>query len=73
MIGAAVVAAHNLALRSWLAAGAPAAGLDGCRELFRRVAGLLPVDGSTGRATESLTDLTHRLEQAVGRLERTAP
>ena len=44
VIGAAVVAAHNVALRSWLAAGAPADGYDACRERFRRVADLLPVD-----------------------------
>ena len=72
VIGAAVVAAHNLALRSWLAAGAPAAGLDRCRQQFRRVASMLPVDGSTGRPPDTLTDLTRRLEQAVGRLERTS-
>ncbi len=42
VIGAAVVAAHNLALRSWLADGAPAESLDACRERFRQVADMLP-------------------------------
>ena len=65
VIGAAVVAAHNLALRAWLAAGAPEAGLDACREGFRRVADLLPVE-----QTRHLDSVTRRLEQAVGRLER---
>jgi AcrR family transcriptional regulator len=65
VIGAAVVAAHNFALRAWLAAGAPEAGLDACREGFRRVAGLLPVE-----QTRHLDSVARRLEQAVGRLER---
>jgi AcrR family transcriptional regulator len=66
VIGAAVVAAHNVALRSWLAAGAPADGYEACRERFRRVAGLLPVD----EPPPHLTAVTRRLERAVGRLER---
>jgi AcrR family transcriptional regulator len=66
VIGAAVVAAHNVALRSWLAAGAPADGYEACRERFRRVADLLPVD----EPPQHLTAVTRRLERAVGRLER---
>lgn len=69
VIGAAVVAAHNLALRSWLAAGAPADGLDTCRAGFRRVADLLPPEPGDGRG---LDDVAERLERAVGRLERSA-
>jgi len=61
--GAAVVAAHNLALRAWLADGAPAAQLDAYRDRFRRVADMLPCGGG-------LRPLTERLEIAVGRLER---
>lgn len=60
--GAAVVAAHNLALRSWLAEGAPPEGAAGCRERFRRVAGMLPADAG-------LRSVTERLEIAVGKLE----
>ena len=66
VIGAAVVAAHNVALRTWLAAGAPADGYEACRERFRRVADLLPVD----EPPPHLTAVTRRLERAVGRLER---
>ena len=66
VIGAAVVAAHNVALRTWLAAGAPADGYEACRERFRRVADLLPV----GEPPQHLTAVTRRLERAVGRLER---
>ena len=65
VIGAAVVAAHNLALRAWLAAGAPPEGLDVCRERFRRVADMLPTDNPRD-------DLTRRLEAAVTRLEERA-
>ncbi|GAA3244837.1 hypothetical protein GCM10017691_51330 [Pseudonocardia petroleophila] len=63
VIGAAVVAAHNLALRAWLADGAPADRLDAYRDRFRRVADLLPGD-------DGLLDVAERLEIAVGRLER---
>ncbi len=63
--GAAVVAAHNLALRSWLADGAPAAGLDGCRERFRRVADMLPAEPGG-----ELGSVARRLEAVAGRLER---
>jgi len=70
IIGAAVVAAHNLALRAWLAAGAPADGIDACRGRFRRVAEMLPVEPD--RADGELRIVAQRLEEAVGRLERTA-
>jgi AcrR family transcriptional regulator len=70
VIGAAVVAAHNLALRAWLATGAPAGGMDACRERFRRVADLLPVDEPSNLGPKGLTAVARRLEQAVGRLER---
>lgn len=60
--GAAVVAAHNLALRAWLADGAPADRLDAYRDRFRRVADLLPGD-------DGLRAVAERLEIAVGRLE----
>ncbi|MHA6785155.1 TetR family transcriptional regulator [Pseudonocardia saturnea] len=66
--GAAVVAAHNLALRAWLAGGAPADGVDACLERFRRVADLLPGDVRD----DGLRDVAERLEIAVGRLERGA-
>jgi hypothetical protein len=39
---AAVAAALDLALAGWLAAGAPADGVAGCRERFRAVGPLLP-------------------------------
>lgn len=65
VIGASVVAAHNLALRAWLADGAPADRLDAYRDRFRRVADLLPAD-------EGLRGVAERLEIAVGRLERGA-
>jgi len=64
--GAAVVAAHNVALREWLGAGAPADGVDAGVERFRQVADILP--GEPGH----LTAVTDRLEAAVGRLERTS-
>jgi AcrR family transcriptional regulator len=65
VIGAAVVAAHNLALRSWLAAEAPADGLDACRERFHQVVAMLPPEPDT-----ELHAVAQRLEAAVGRLER---
>ena len=65
VVAASVVAAHNVALREWLAAGAPADRVSGLVARFRSVADLLP--GDTG-----LTTVTDRLEAAVGRLERTA-
>ena len=42
VVGASVVAAHNVALREWLAAGAPADGVPGLVARFRSVAALLP-------------------------------
>lgn len=70
VIGAAVVAAHNLALRTWLAAGARADGFEARREQFRRVADLLPVEERGAADPDRLTDVARRLEHAVGRLER---
>jgi AcrR family transcriptional regulator len=67
VIGAAVVAAHNLALRSWLADGAPADGIDACRARFRRVADMLPVEPEP-----ELGSVAQRLEAVAGRLERRA-
>ena len=67
VVGAGVVAAHNLALRAWLAAGGPADGIDACIARFRRVADLLPVEPAG-----NLDAVAHRLEVAVGRLERGA-
>jgi len=58
------VAAHNLALRTWLAGGAPPDGEAACRERFRRVAALLPPEEG------GLRTVAERLEIAVGRLER---
>ena len=63
--GAAVVAAHNLALRAWLADGGRPDDLDAYRERFRKVVDMLP--GEPG-----LHDVTERLEAAVARLERRA-
>ena len=60
---ASVVAAHNVALREWLAAGGSPAGIPALLERFRSVADLLPGD-------PGLTTVADRLEAAVGRLER---
>jgi AcrR family transcriptional regulator len=68
VIGAAVVAAHNLALRAWLADGAPEDGMEASIQRFRQVAEMLP-----GEPSDGLHAVTQRLEQAVVRLERTAP
>lgn len=65
---AAVVAAHNLALREWLAAGAPDDGGESCRARFRRVADLLPVEPAADDG--ELHAVTRRLEAAADRLER---
>jgi len=65
VIGAAVVAAHNLALRTWLADGAPPEELEACKERFRRVAALLPGDPAE---YEGLHAVAKRLEDAVERL-----
>jgi AcrR family transcriptional regulator len=67
--GAAVVAAHNLALRAWLAAGAPEDEVQDCLERFRRVAAMLPGEPVPN---QDLHAVTERLEAAVGRLERGA-
>ncbi|MFC5992812.1 TetR family transcriptional regulator [Pseudonocardia hispaniensis] len=67
VIAAAVVAAHNLALRTWLTEGATTAGIESCRARFRRVAGLLPFE-----TADELSDVARRLEVAVERLERSA-
>jgi AcrR family transcriptional regulator len=67
VIGAAVVAAHNLALRAWLAEGAPADGVEACKERFRRVADMLPGE------RDGLSAMTERLEKVVVRLERNSP
>ncbi|TWF78561.1 TetR family transcriptional regulator [Pseudonocardia hierapolitana] len=63
--GAAVVAAHNLALRAWLAAGGRPDDLESWREQFRKVVDMLPRE-------PSLHDVAERLEAAVARLERRA-
>jgi AcrR family transcriptional regulator len=63
VIGAAVVAAHNLALRAWLAGGGRRDELDSCRARFRKVADMLPGE-------PALHGVTERLEAAVTRLER---
>lgn len=67
--GAAIVAAHNLALRAWLAAGAPPAQEERFRQRFRAVADMLPVDPHRG----DLQAVASRLEAAVVRLERRIP
>ena len=64
VIGSAVVAAHNLALRGWLADGAPTTGIATMVEDYRRVADMLPVE------QPGLAAVTERLEAAVGRLEQ---
>jgi AcrR family transcriptional regulator len=63
VIGAAVVAAHNLALRAWLAGGGRRDELDSCRARFRKVADMLPGE-------PALHGVAERLEAAVTRLER---
>ena len=66
---AALVAAHNQALRRWLADGAHDAELPGAVEHFRKVAAMLPLDQE--RAGEpDLTDVARRLERAARALER---
>jgi AcrR family transcriptional regulator len=67
VIGAAVVAAHNLALRGWLADGAPTDGITTMVRRYRRVADMLPVE------EPALAAVTERLEAAVGRLEQRPP
>lgn len=65
---AALVAAHNQALRRWLADGGRLDGVDACREHFRRVAPMLPLE-----AGPDLEDLTRRLERAANALEGRPP
>jgi len=65
VIGASVVAAHNLALRAWLAGGGRPDELDGYRSRFRKVVDLLPGE-------PALNGVTERLEAAVARLEQHA-
>jgi AcrR family transcriptional regulator len=67
---AAVVAAHNHALREWLVGGAREDARDECRASFRRVAPLLPVAPA---GDDALGDVARRLEQAVARLEAQPP
>lgn len=62
---AAVVAAHNQALRRWLADGGRADGVEDCRAYFRRVAPMLPLTPDEG-----LEEVTRRLEHAASALER---
>jgi AcrR family transcriptional regulator len=64
VIGSAVVAAHNLALRGWLADGAPTDGITTMVRRYRKVADMLPVE------EPALAAVTERLEAAVGRLEQ---
>ncbi|MGE3285565.1 MAG: TetR family transcriptional regulator [Pseudonocardia sp.] len=71
VVAASVVAAHNLALRAWLAGGAPGDGLAACRATFHRVVDLLPPEPGEGRGL-GLDEVAERLERVVGRLERTA-
>lgn len=68
---AALVAAHNQALRRWLADGARAADLPSCIAHFRRVAPMLPLPGATQEP--DLEDVTRRLERAAHALEGARP
>jgi len=68
---AALVAAHNQALRRWLADGAREADLPACIDHFRRVAPMLPLEDAGEPATApDLEDVTRRLERAARTLER---
>ncbi|MBW0101696.1 TetR family transcriptional regulator [Pseudonocardia sp. KRD291] len=62
---AAIVAAHNQALRRWLADGGRLADVDACRGHFRRVAPMLPLEPDDA----GLEDVTRRLERAANALE----
>ena len=62
VVGASVVAAHNVALREWLAAGAPADGVPGAGRP-------VPLGGGAAARRPGLTTVADRLEAAVGRLE----
>ena len=61
VIAAAVVAAHNLALRRWLAAGAPPDGVDACIGYFRQVADLLPSASAEPEDPGRLIDAVRRI------------
>lgn len=63
--GAAVAAAHNQALRRWLANGGTEEGTDACRAHFRKVGAMLPLEQSP-----DLTEVALRLERAARTLER---
>lgn len=68
---AALVAAHNQALRRWLVEGARDADLPGAVDHFRRVAPMLPLEDAGEPATApDLEDVTRRLERAARTLER---
>jgi AcrR family transcriptional regulator len=61
---AACVAAHNQALRRWLADGATAGGIEACVAHFRKVSDMLPLE-----VEPNLLDVTRRLERVARRLE----
>jgi hypothetical protein len=63
--GAAVVAAHNQALRRWLADGGTSEGTEACRAHFRKVADMLPLEQAP-----DLEQVARRLERAARSLER---
>ena len=65
---AALVAAHNQALRRWLADGARSRHVPACVEHFRTVAPMLPLEGAT--TEPDLEGVTRRLERAARALER---
>ncbi|MFP5019959.1 TetR family transcriptional regulator [Pseudonocardia phyllosphaerae] len=78
---ASLVAAHNQALRRWLADGARDTDVPGAIEHFRRVAPMLPLDtppadtppADTRPVTgPDLEQVTRRLERAVQALEQQA-
>lgn len=66
VIGAGVVAAHNIALREWLAEGGRPAGIAALHARFRTVAELLPADPGPASVAD-------RLEAALSRLENGTP
>ncbi|AEA27372.1 regulatory protein TetR [Pseudonocardia dioxanivorans CB1190] len=67
---AAVVAAHNHALRTWLVDGARPEEADACRAAFRRVETMLPVAPDR---PDDLAEIARRLERAADRLDRAGP
>lgn len=66
---AALVAAHNQALRRWLARGARGADLPDCVDHFRKVATMLPLETDRTNGPD-LENVTRRLERAARALER---